>query len=144
MWIVWTDGWVEPVDMWMMVSILGWWPCGHHPRMVTIIHLSEAPNPRVGNSRLFHIYLYNQFHSFTFCCSCLILASSYDVIGHCLLPDLSTNQNAVLICSILNLHGPLNGPWSGPCEADFGRPLPKKRPSLQINSISCWMQHFPL
>ena len=23
MWIVWTDGWVEPGDMWMMVTILG-------------------------------------------------------------------------------------------------------------------------
>ena len=48
MWIVWTDGWVEPVDMWMMVTLLGWWPCGHHPRTVTIIHISAAPNPRVG------------------------------------------------------------------------------------------------
>ena len=32
--IVWTAGWVEPGDKWMMV---------------TIIHLSAAPNPLVGN-----------------------------------------------------------------------------------------------
>ena len=50
-WIVWTAGWVEPGDKWMMVTILGWWPCGHHPRMITIIHLSAAPNPLVGNRR---------------------------------------------------------------------------------------------
>ena len=31
--IVWTDGWVEPGDKWMME---------------TIIHLSAAPNPVVG------------------------------------------------------------------------------------------------
>ena len=29
-------------DKWMMVIILGWWPQGHHPRMVTIIHLSPG------------------------------------------------------------------------------------------------------
>ena len=34
-WIVWTAGWVEPVDKWM----------------ITIIHLSAAPNPLVGNRR---------------------------------------------------------------------------------------------
>ena len=34
-----------------ILTILGWWPCGHHPRMVrmvTISHLPEAPNPKVG------------------------------------------------------------------------------------------------
>ena len=46
---MWTAGWVEPGDKWMMVNILGWWPCGHHSKMVTIIHLSAAPNPLVGN-----------------------------------------------------------------------------------------------
>ena len=29
-------------DKWMMVTIFGWWPQGHHPRMVTIIHLSPV------------------------------------------------------------------------------------------------------
>ena len=29
-------------DKWMMVTIFGWWPQGHHPRMVTIIHLSPG------------------------------------------------------------------------------------------------------
>ena len=47
-WIVWTAGWLEPGDKWMMVTILGWWFCGHHPRMTTTIHLSAAPNPRMG------------------------------------------------------------------------------------------------
>ena len=32
---------------WMMVTILGGWPCVHHTRMVTIIKLSAASNPRV-------------------------------------------------------------------------------------------------
>ena len=43
-------------DKWMMVTILGWGPCSHHPRMITIILLSEAPNPTVGNSHQFHQY----------------------------------------------------------------------------------------
>ena len=46
---MWTAGWVEPGDKWMMETTLGWWPCGHHPRMVPIIHLSAAPNPLVGS-----------------------------------------------------------------------------------------------
>ena len=29
-------------DKWMMVTMLGWWPQGHHPSMVTIIHLSSG------------------------------------------------------------------------------------------------------
>ena len=45
---MWTAGSVEPDDKWMMVTMLGWWPCGHHPNMVTIIHLSAAPNRLVG------------------------------------------------------------------------------------------------
>ena len=35
-WIVWTTGWVEPSDMWMMITIL------------TIIYLSVTPNPLMG------------------------------------------------------------------------------------------------
>ena len=63
---------VEPCNEWMMV---------------TIVHLSEA-NPGVG-------------HSCSCCCSCLVLASIYDVVRHRPLADLSTNYNAVLICFIL-------------------------------------------
>ena len=40
--IVWTAGWVEPGDKGTMVTILGLWPCGHNPRMVTIIPLSPG------------------------------------------------------------------------------------------------------
>ena len=35
-------------DKGMMVTILGLWPCGHNPRMITIIPLSAASNPWVG------------------------------------------------------------------------------------------------
>ena len=35
----------------MIATILGWWPCYCHPRMVAIIHLSAASNPLVGNRR---------------------------------------------------------------------------------------------
>ena len=34
--------------------IIGWWPQGHPPRVVTIIHLSSAPSPMVGNSCICH------------------------------------------------------------------------------------------
>ena len=44
--IVWTAGWVEPCNKWIMLIILG-----HHPRMVTIIYSSEAPDPMVGNNK---------------------------------------------------------------------------------------------
>ena len=81
---LWTAGWMEPCDKWM----------------VTIIHLSEAPYPGVGRSWLVNVCLYSQFHSCSSCLSCLGLASLHNVV-RCCLADLSTNHNAVLICSIL-------------------------------------------
>ena len=50
--IVWTAGWVESVDKWMMVTTLGWCSCGQQPRVVTFIHLTSAPNPMVGPRQL--------------------------------------------------------------------------------------------
>ena len=40
-------------DKWMMVTILGWWPQGHHPRVVSIIHLSPgSTKPSVHTIRI--------------------------------------------------------------------------------------------
>ena len=63
------------------------------PKNGDIIRLLEAPNPMVGDSQLLHVYLYKQVYSR--CCSCLVLKSSHDITYQL------TNQNAVLICSIL-------------------------------------------
>ena len=56
MWIVWTVGLLEPDDKWMIVTMLGLWPC-----MVTIIHLPEAPNCLVGPRQLFKKAVFDTF-----------------------------------------------------------------------------------
>ena len=110
--IVWTAAWGEPGDNWKMVTTLGWWPqlltlwwgpqqlwtagwvesCDKG-MIVTIIHLSEAPKPKVGNSNswLLQVYLQSQVHSFSRCCcrSCQVQVSSYNIVRHCLIADLS-------------------------------------------------------
>ena len=63
------------------------------PKNGDIMRLLEAPNPMVGDSQLLHVYSYSQVYSC--CCSCLVLARSQDIAYQL------TNQNAVLICSIL-------------------------------------------